>query len=493
MLPKKRLSRQSPSELNSGSTTSGRRSDNNGNGKNAGGRILNRGNAANHDPNSCGPSCWYRFAAKLVVLIGLFFIFRWQQEILRRSENVGSGGGGGGNNKKADESGIGGSGLRKTPGAATEIVDENRSQPHDTEGSPVLFRNELERVDYNYLNKGLRGEAKHYAETMKNSSDTGEQLHIIEVGMETPWYCIGVAEAGAIAHCLEADTGALPKIYNGFENALKDDAARRNIRFYHRAAASGATGTDLSVVRGRVLTTTPEDTDSEPTPRYVDSWTNERYVPGNDRVATAKTITIDDLLVGEGAKPTKNYATTEDNDEDGYGPIGRAFLAEIDVSGYEPEVFAGMTKSIREHAIDLILFNYFPKAIDNTFHGGSDKDPSTTPRCTTEATGFLRNLVDAGYTLYTGPMHFHPKANLRNVGRTIHMHNVATDFSVFGFDPIPIRDFCEVFYDLEADNEQYRFGFWSELLAVRPGFALPHGDPPVSKVGKILTGRPTRR
>lgn len=160
-------------------------------------------------------------------------------------------------------------------------------------------------------------------------------------------------------------------------------------------------------------------------------------------------------------------------------------MLKVDVQGHEPSVFSGITKSIREHKIDLVLTEYWPpKGIDFMNDSMGARKECLKP------VGMLLMLVDSGYTLYALAGLVDPRAPKDGALARMKRHNK-------GIKMMPINslmDHCMWFYDLERKYRDgdgmaqtggiYEFGYWTDILAVRPGFKFPVA--PVTKTGKII-------
>jgi hypothetical protein len=144
-------------------------------------------------------------------------------------------------------------------------------------------------------------------------------------------------------------------------------------------------------------------------------------------------------------------------------PEQHAYLIKVDVQGFEPQVFQGLKETIMAHKVDYILFEYWPKGIDLM----SD----SMGEC--KAVAILEQLAQAGYHLYALGVAAHP---------------VAPKGWRSKIDDRSFHDFtqeCKWFYQLEERNpsDDYRIGYWSDILAVAPGVSMSH---PISEFGRKL-------
>jgi len=91
-----------------------------------------------------------------------------------------------------------------------------------------------------------------------------------------------------------------------------------------------------------------------------------------------------------------------------------------------------------------------------------------------ECTGhkILDQLIAAGYTLYALKVESHPKAPL--TGLSLHAEAKTRPYVVQS-----TKEYCKWFFEVEkkypskVGEEEYKFGYWSDFLAVAPGVELP--------------------
>ncbi len=87
-----------------------------------------------------------------------------------------------------------------------------------------------------------------------------------------------------------------------------------------------------------------------------------------------------------------------------------------------------------------------------------------------ECTGhkILDQLIMAGYTLYALNVESHPKAPLRS-------QSLQDEARTRPYTVQNTKEYCNWFFQLEKKyaNEEYKFGYWSDFLAVAPGVDLP--------------------
>mmetsp|Transcript_13437 Transcript_13437/g.19883 ORF Transcript_13437/g.19883 Transcript_13437/m.19883 type:complete len:235 (-) Transcript_13437:31-735(-) len=165
---------------------------------------------------------------------------------------------------------------------------------------------------------------------------------------------------------------------------------------------------------------------------------------GNDNVpaVNVKSVAIDDIIQNK-VGPTIDYA--ESNRRSADGKIDKLFLLKVDKQGHEPSVFSGLRQSIREHKIDFIITEYWPKGIDFM---NDTMGPETECQKSIE---MMQLMIDAGYDLYTMSVTSHAKAPHNRAREAIHTHNHPLKPKIQ--TPIDIlRAHCIWFYDSVSHN-----------------------------------------
>jgi len=158
-------------------------------------------------------------------------------------------------------------------------------------------------------------------------------------------------------------------------------------------------------------------------------------------------------------------------------------MLKVDVQGFEPAVFSGLKDSIHNQKVDLIMTEFWPKGIDFMNNSTGPLDECKKP---VEA---LQLMLDAGYSLYPLSIVSHPKAPDDGSQTRIRRCNRGMEFLPMN----TLQEYCMSFYDFErkyrdgdgkvkGGDEVYEMGYWTDVLAVRPGLKLPG----VSEVGKRL-------
>ena len=311
---------------------------------------------------------------------------------------------------------------------------------------------------------------------MKQNSSL--MLHSMEVGMHTASQCLRQAHGNMQAHCVEPSPASIPRIRKQIMDAPKEN--RRKVKLY-QLAASDRSGMDLEFHS--------EGGTGDHIGGDIDFWKmTKREAPHGapTRTVIVKSVAIDDIIDNK-VEPTTDYTKEEGNNSTSMSKIDRLFLLKVDTQGHEPSVFSGLTKSIREHKIDIILTEYWPKGMDFMY------DAMGPGRECKKSVAILQLLADSGYKLFSLSVFSHPKAPYDLARKKIRQLERS--------DVMPwntLWEHCMWFYDLErkyrdtggimADGEVYQFGYWTDILAVRPGFKflVPPNNKWTQNLAKLL-------
>jgi FkbM family methyltransferase len=267
---------------------------------------------------------------------------------------------------------------------------------------------------------------------------------VIEVGVHKALQCLQAAQFGWKTHCVEPS----PKSFSRVKSRVNQkgfEAARKQITLHNVAAGSSSGGTvPFTAVGG-----TGDHVGD------INMWTMEKTA------ADTKTKTESGELIEVPSMRLDDLIRQEMGDK----PV---FLMKVDTQGFEAAVFEGLTESIRgpNPKIQYILTEYWPKGMDFQ----SDK-----PRACVAA-DLLEKLSAQGYTLYALGVSAHPKAPKfwQQSAKDRPLNN--------------IRANCQWYYDLEdrlepVNTDNYRMGYWSDIVAVAPN-APPL--PGLTKVARAL-------
>ncbi len=273
------------------------------------------------------------------------------------------------------------------------------------------------------------------ATNLKSTQNIPDPGVFIEVGMFRAIQCLNAAQAGHEAHCVEPSRINFARVESRVKQAQPDVRSRMHL---YNVAAGSTTGRILDFHSGggtgdRV--------------GHVDVWKMEQNPQDEPTAMTqVQEMRIDDIVMKQ--------------------PNG-AFLIKVDTQGFEPNVFSGLEQSLQTHKAKFILLEYWPK--------GMDLMTSTIGNCT--SVQVLQTLSRAGYKLYQLPVTAHPAAPKE--WKTVYGENQLG---------MPLDDFlknCQWYYDLEKrfPSEEYKMGYWSDVLAVAPNIQLAR---PTTALGKLL-------
>jgi len=276
----------------------------------------------------------------------------------------------------------------------------------------------------------------------------------IEVGVHTPTQCISAAELGYVLHCFEPSPVSYKRLEDGVANA--PPGTKKRIHPHQEAAgpasgmtvpfhSTGGTGDhigeyDMWKMEGR-----------GPDPPEGSQSAVDRQKRGT--IINVPTVRLDDFI---------NEKIIPAADRGGHrGNAAAVHLLKVDTQGFEPSIFSGLARSIHDGAIDYIIFEFWPRGMD-LLAGAVDQCSGRT---------VLEDLSAAGYTLYALGVESHPKAPL--TGRALEEESKLRPF-IGGTEA-----YCRWFFELEGKypspkgQEEYKFGYWSDFLAVAPGKSLP--------------------
>jgi len=183
-------------------------------------------------------------------------------------------------------------------------------------------------------------------ESLLKSSLDGKKKNkkqaVIEVGVHSPKQCIIAAELGYDSHCFEPSPKSFTRVENGVKNTPPD--TRDRIHLHNEAVGStsgqtipfhstGGTGDhvgeyDMWQMKRRFEIKSVQDSKKRGT------------------IVQVPTVRLDDFIAG---------------DEIGGDEV---FLLKIDTQGFEPSIFRGLEKSIKDASINYIIFEFWPRGMD---------------------------------------------------------------------------------------------------------------------------------
>ena len=260
---------------------------------------------------------------------------------------------------------------------------------------------------------------------------------VMEVGMHRATQCLRASKAGLQAHCVEPSPTSFEKIERDVNSQDPDVKSRTHL---YQVAASSDSGIKVPF--------SSAGSTGDHIGSGIDIWTMEKKEDESKQEETKDVVNV--------------YTKRMDEIVQG-SPEKRAYLIKVDVQGFEPQVFEGLTETINQRKADYVLFEYWPK--------GMDLMSESKGKC--KGVAILELLAGAGYDLYALGVVAHPLAPKR--------------WKSFTHDR-PFHDFtleCQWYYQLEelVQAEEYRIGYWSDILAVAPGVSMSN---PISPTGRKL-------
>lgn len=280
----------------------------------------------------------------------------------------------------------------------------------------------------------------------KEMQEKGKEtyLDIVEVGANDARQAREIRSHGFNAHSFEPS----PKSYIKMANALSKDETRGI--FLYNAAVGDSDSTLVKFMNS-------------------DSTGAQVVLKGEDEnTVEVAMVTIDNFLRGNVAPdyggagtPVVTTASNANN---------HIFAAKIDVQGFEPKVFRGMKDSIQGHKIHYIMTEFWPRGI-NSMNGFSSE-------CE-EATKFLSDLYNAGYSLFAAPIEAHPKSDPNGRKQTA-ANKLDRRFGDLKEDCLELQKLEQKY----PSQTNWSMGYWTDVFAVAPDAPLPSN--PTTRFGKAI-------
>eukprot|EP00977_Amphora_coffeiformis_P004699 scaffold1007_cov176-Amphora_coffeaeformis.AAC.5 len=268
----------------------------------------------------------------------------------------------------------------------------------------------------------------------------------MEVGMHSATQCLEAAAAGLHVHCVEPSPASFQRVLNQVDASPH----KARVSLYQKAASSTSQGTVNFKSSGGTGDHVGE----------FDMWrmkanTDLEHFKGQEKIVQVPQIRLDDIVQQQIIQPKQ---------------ADSVFALKIDTQGFEPFVLEGLSQSLVQHQIKFLLMEYWPRGID--LHAG------TPDACS--GVKMLQHLVTAGYTLYALAVHAHPKAPY---GYQTVLHERPLD---------DLQANCLWYLKLEQQfpSEEYKMGYWSDVLAVAPNFGHSHNNQTefAAQLGRWLRG-----
>lgn len=254
---------------------------------------------------------------------------------------------------------------------------------------------------------------------------------VMEVGMHRAVQCLQAAHAGLHAYCVEPSPPSFGRVQRSVESEPKHV---QDLVHLYQAAAGSTSGEELEFQSSGGTGDHVGD---------VDVW-NMKAGPVEDEALKKKagktvrvpSIRLDDIVAESGKD---------------HGDLEHVYLLKVDTQGFEPAVFAGLRDSVRQHKIDYILMEFWPKGMDLM---AVDKELGD---CI--AGELLQSLVEFGYVLYAMGLMVHP--NSPTAGKTFIKSSKAHDRPFHD-----VHEYCQWFYSLDQKfaGDEYKMGYWSDIL-----------------------------
>ena len=310
----------------------------------------------------------------------------------------------------------------------------------------AVLRNDLQHILADDMWNALVEEGANILKTLQSEAP----LAVIEVGVHRATQCMAAAVAGFEAHCVEPSPKSFARIQTAVRQAPMD--VKRRMHLHNVAAGPSSEGTIQFTSTGG----TGDHVGKQ------NMWTMEQETQIEKESKPTEIIEI----------PSKKLDDIIQNDL----KDKTLFMLKVDTQGFEPAVFAGAQESLQQHKIPFILTEFWPRGMDLLM--GKERD-------TCVGATMLQSLADYGYTLYAMPTLSHPRAPEGWKRKMVALGK-----------PRPSEDLaanCQWYFEVEKENppkpgeDDYKMGYWSDVLAVAPGVHLSN---PITEVGKIIAARP---
>lgn len=277
----------------------------------------------------------------------------------------------------------------------------------------------------------------------------------MEVGMHSIGQCMAAAKLGYEVHCFEPSPKSFRKVQRNPDVTGAGPELKARINLYNMAAgprshemvpftSGGSTGDHVG---------------------KSDMWAMHPESHADQNVVEVPTVALDDIV---------GALTGDDR---------TVFVAKVDTQGFEPGVMAGLATSLRDHKVRHVLFEYWPRGIEMLSSDAGATATTTGGRCA--AAELLKTIAGYGYDLYAMPAESHPKSRLyaRNALREEMKKTRPLD---------NVDDNCRWYFELEKrfPQDDYKMGYWSDVLAVAQGGGDYHRRTPKTDLGRVLSRVP---
>lgn len=272
-----------------------------------------------------------------------------------------------------------------------------------------------------------------WRELLESPGPLNSKKIVIEVGVHKSLECIRAAEMGYWAHCFEPSPISYQRLLDGIKSQPADTRSRVTP---HQKVVGSISGDRLPF---RATGGTGDHVGE------YDMWNMEKDHSKNEgrygkrgKIIQMPTKSLDDFIA---------------NDLEG----DKVHMLKIDVQGFEPEIFSGMEESIEDASIDYIIFEFWPR--------GMDLHEDTKDQCSGHKN--IDRLVASGYTLYA--------LAAKSLSGSPASCVMEDEGPLRPFENVSALDYCRWFFELEEKypSKDYKYGYWSDFLAVAPGKTWP--------------------
>jgi FkbM family methyltransferase len=279
---------------------------------------------------------------------------------------------------------------------------------------------------------------KMWRDLLREGSNLGGHAVAMEVGMYRANQCLAAARAGFEVHCVEPSPNSFAHIQ--YTVSKKEQKLQNRVHLYN-AAAGDVSGTNVFFEAGG-------GTGDSVRPFSGNDTEFDSSIKNKSNLVKVPSLRLDDIVA---------------NTTDG------VFALKVDTQGFEPNVFDGLSESLKNHKVDFILSEFWPRGMKDLYKENDEEECH-------RATNMMAAIVAAGYKIYaTYNVIAHPMA--------------PADFWQAQDRPLHnLYDHCKWYLDLERrfPTPTYTFGYWSDIVAVSPE---AHVTMPVSTLGLAIFGK----
>lgn len=209
----------------------------------------------------------------------------------------------------------------------------------------------------------------HKGESIMKSNNYKHHLTVLEVGAQNENQSLLAAKSKFHVHCVEPSPKSFKKIHQSILKKLNQmrkisnsevDHVRKFIHLYNVAAGSKSGGTlDFYSTGGTGDHVGEFDMWNMKAGQLPDEWPEDK----RGEMIKVPSIQLDDIIYHHKVKPNKlkGLGGTEKENKNSFETFDNVYALKVDTQGYEPHVFAGLTKSIQNHKIQYIMTEFWPK------------------------------------------------------------------------------------------------------------------------------------